>query len=133
MKIKVFCHNYIIVNTMKLTDKRFWIAWLVLLILAIVSGLAGGWNEDTALLGAAYTLSLLSAWLCHRVRPRAASGNLIVMIVYNAMLSYNLIFNSRYGEGLTWWFYALLLNSIHSIALLVYFLIIRFAPTGQRQ
>ncbi|WP_304382926.1 hypothetical protein [Muribaculum intestinale] len=118
---------------MKLTDKRFWIAWLVLLILAIVSGLAGGWNEDTALLGAAYTLSLLSAWLCHRVRPRAASGNLIVMIVYNAMLSYNLIFNSRYGEGLTWWFYALLLNSIHSIALLVYFLIIRFAPTGQRQ
>ena len=118
---------------MKLTDKRFWIAWLVLLILAIVSGLAGGWNEDTALLGAAYTLSLLSTWLCHRVRPRAASGNLIVMIVYNAMLSYNLIFNSRYGEGLTWWFYALLLNSIHSIALLVYFLIIRFAPTGQRQ
>ena len=45
---------------MKLTDKRFWIAWLVLLILAIVSCMAGGWSEDKALLGAAYTLSLLS-------------------------------------------------------------------------
>lgn len=43
---------------MKLTDKQFWIAWLVLLILAIVSCMAGGWSEDTALLGAAYTLSL---------------------------------------------------------------------------
>lgn len=131
MKIKVFCHNYVIVNIMKLTDKRFWLAWLVLLLLAIVSCMAGGWSGDTALLGAAYALSLLSAWLCHRVRPRAASGNLIVMIVYNAMLSYNLIFDSRYGEGLTWWFFALLLNSIHSIALLVYFLIIRFVPTKQ--
>lgn len=84
MKIKVFCHNYVIVNTMKLTNKRFWIVWLVLLILAIVSCMAGGWNEDTALLGAAYTLSLLSAWLCHRIRPRAALGNMIVIIAYNA-------------------------------------------------
>lgn len=118
---------------MKLTDKQFWIAWLVLLILAIVSCMAEGWNEDTALLGATYTLSLLSTWLCHRVRPRAAFVNLIVMIAYNAILSYNLVFDSRYGEGLTWWFYALLLNSIHSIVLLVYCLVIRFAPTGQRQ
>ena len=105
---------------MKLTDKRFWIAWLVFLILAIVSSLAEGLNEDTALLGVAYMLSLLSTWLCHRVRPRAALGNLIVMIAYNAILSYNLVFNSRYGVGLTWWFYALLLNIIHSIAVLLY-------------
>lgn len=41
---------------MKLTDNRFWIVWLVLLILAIVSCMAGGWNEDTALLGATYAL-----------------------------------------------------------------------------
>ena len=112
---------------MKLTDNRFWIVWLVLLILAIVSCMAGGWNEDTALLGAAYTLSLLSAWLCHRIRPRAALGNLIVMITYyNAILSYNLVFNSRYGAGLTWWFFILLLNTIHSIGLLIYTSIIRF-------
>lgn len=105
---------------MKQTDKRFWIAWLVFLLLAIVSCMTGGWNEDTALLGAAYALSLLSTWLCHRVRPRAALGNLIVMIVYNVILSCNLIFNSRYGAWLTWWFYALLLNIIHSIAVLLY-------------
>ena len=100
--------------------------WLVLLILAIVSCMAGGWNEDTALLGAAYMLSLLSSWLCHRVRARVAFGNLIVMIAYNAVLSYNLVFNSRYGAGLTWWFFTLLLNTFHSISLLIYTSIIRF-------
>lgn len=110
---------------MKLTDKRFWIAWLVLLLLVIVSCIAEGWSEDIALLGAAYALSLLSTWLCHKVRLRTAFGNLIVMIAYNAILSYNLVFNSQYGAGLTWWFFALLLNTIHSIALLGYSFIIR--------
>ena len=108
---------------MKLTDKRFWIAWLVLLILAIVCWMAGGWNEDTGLLGAAYMLPLLSAWLCHRVRPSVVFGNLIVMLAYNAILSYNLVFNSLYGAGFTWWFFALLLNAIHSIGLLIFILI----------
>lgn len=105
---------------MKPVYRIFWIAWLVLLILAIVSCMAGGWNEDTALLGTAYTLSLLSTWLCHRVRPRAALGNLIVMLAYNAILSYNLFFNSRYGAGLTWWFFILLLNAVHSLVMLAY-------------
>ena len=68
---------------MRLTDKRFWIVWLVLLILAIVSCMAGGSNEDSALLGSAYALSLLSTWLCHKVRPKTAFVNLIVMTVYN--------------------------------------------------
>lgn len=104
---------------MKPVYRIFWIAWFVFLLLAIVSCMAGGWNEDTALLGAAYTLSLLSTWLCHRVRPRAAFGNLIVMIAYNAILSYNLFFNSHYGAGLTWWFFALLLNAVHSLVMLV--------------
>ena len=117
---------------MKLTDKRFWIAWLVLFILAIVSCMTGGWNEDTALLSAAYTLSLLSAWVCHRVRARVAYGNLIVMIVYNAILAYNLVFNSQSGAGLTWWFYAVLLNTVHSIALLIYTLVIRYKSTHHR-
>ena len=82
---------------MKLTDKRFLIAWFVFLLLAIVSFMAEGWSEDGALLGAAYTLSLLLTWLCHKVKPRMAFGNLIVMIAYNAILSYNLVFNSQYG------------------------------------
>lgn len=104
---------------MKLTDKRFWIAWLVFLLLAIVSCMADGVSEDSALLGAAYALSLLSTWLCHKIRPRTAFGNLIVMVVYNAILSYNLVFNNQYGAGLTWWFFALLLNTIHSIVLII--------------
>ena len=108
---------------MKLTDKRFWIAWLVLLLLVIVSCIAEGWSEDIALLGAAYALSLLSTWLCHKVRLRTAFGNLIVMIAYNAILSYNLVFNSQYGAGLTWWFFALLLNTTHSIGLMIFVLL----------
>lgn len=96
--------------------------WGVMLIVMVGCCLSEGWSEDTTLLGGAYALSLLSTWLCHRVRPRVAYGNLIVIIVYNAILAYNLAFNSRYGSGMTWWFSALLLNSIHSIALLIYFI-----------
>lgn len=105
---------------MKLTDKRFWIVWGVMLVLMVGCCISEGWSEDTALLGGAYALSLLSAWLCKRIRPRVAYGNLIVMIVYNAILAYNLVFNSRYGSGITWWFYALFLNTFHSIALLIF-------------
>ena len=107
----------------KLPNKRFWIAWLVLLLLVIVSCIGEGWSEDIALLGAAYALSLLSTWLCHKAKPKAAFVNLIVMIAYNAILSYNLVFNSHYGAGLTWWLFILLLNTIHSICLLIFILI----------
>ncbi|ROS95104.1 hypothetical protein EEL40_12555 [Muribaculaceae bacterium Isolate-083 (Janvier)] len=108
---------------MKLTDKRFWIAWGVLLVVMVGCCISEGCSEDTALLGGTYALSLLSTCLCHKARPRVAYGNLIVMIVYNAILAYNLVFNSRYGAGMTWWFYALFLNTAHSIALLLFVII----------
>lgn len=107
----------------------FWITWGVLLVLLFGCCISEGWSEDTSLLGGAYVLSLLSTWLCHRVRPRVAYGNLIEMIVYNAILAYNLAFNSRYGSVMTWWFYAVLLNTVHSIALLIYTLVIRHKST----
>ncbi len=105
---------------MKLTDRRFWITWIVLLLIMAGCCLSKRWHEDTALLGGAYALSLLSTWLCHRIKPRVAYGNLIVMIIYNVILACNLVFNSRYGSGLTWWFYTLLLNTAHSIILLIF-------------
>lgn len=105
---------------MKLTDKRFWTAWGVMLLLMVWCCMSEGWREDTTLLGVTYALSLLSTYLCHRIRQRIAFGNLIVMIVYNAILSYNLAFHSQYGAGLTWWLFALLLNAVHSIALLAF-------------
>ena len=117
---------------MKLTDKQFWIAWGVLLVLMVGCCISEGWSEDTTLLGGDYALSLLSTWVCHRIRPRVAYGNLIVMIVYNGILAYNLVFNSRYGAGMTWWFYALLLNTVHSIALLICTLVIRYKSTLHR-
>lgn len=117
---------------MEQNNKRFWIAWGVLLVVIVGCCISEGWSEDTTLLGGAYALSLLSTWLCHKARPRVAYGNLIVMVVYNAILAYNLVFNSRYGEGMTWWFYALLLNTIHSIALLIHTLSIRHKSTHHR-
>ena len=54
---------------MKPTDKRFWISWGALLVLIVGRCLSEGWREDTTLLGGAYALSLLSTYLCHRIRP----------------------------------------------------------------
>ena len=105
---------------MKLTDKRFWIAWAALAVLMAVITAQCSWNEDTKILCIVYALSLLSIWLCHKVKPRVAFGNLSVMIAYNTILAYNMAFNSRYGSGMTWRFYALLLNIVHSISLLVF-------------
>ena len=101
----------------------FWILWGVLLVVMVGCCIFEGWSEDTALLGGTYALSLLSTWLCHKAKPKAAFVNLIVMIAYNAILSYNLVFNSQYGAGLTWWFFALLLNTIHSIGLMIFVLL----------
>lgn len=105
---------------MKQNDKRFWIAWTALAMLIVVIMAQCNWNEDTMILGIAYALSLLLTWLCHRIRPKSVFGNLLVMFLYNAILGYNLIFNSQDGAGFTWWFYLLLLNVIHSIGLLIY-------------
>lgn len=108
---------------MNLTDKQFWIVWAGLAVLMVVVMVRCSWNEDTVLLGIAYALSLLSTWLCHRIRPMAAFGNLLVMLIYNAILGYNLIFNSYGGSGFTWWFYLLILNGIHSIGLIIFTII----------
>lgn len=110
---------------MKLTDKRFCIVWLILLLIMGTTCIVGGWNEDTFLLGVAYALSLFSTWLIKKVEQKTAFINLLVLVIYNAILSYNLIFNSRYGSGMTWWAYAIILNTIQSILLIVYYLIVK--------
>ncbi len=110
---------------MKLTDKRFCIVWLILLLIMGTTCIVGGWNEDTFLLGVAYALSLFSTWLIKKVEQKAAFYNLLVMIIYNAILSYNFLFNNRYGSGMTWWAYAIILNTIQSILLIVYYLIVK--------
>ena len=107
----------------ELNDKRFWIAWAALAVLMVIVIACCSWNEDTTILGIAYALSLLSTWLCHRIRPKAALNNLLVMFLYNAIMGYSLIFNNKGGAGFTWWFYLLLLNGIHSIGLLIYFFV----------
>lgn len=123
----IHCHNKNLLTYLKTTMTHklalFWILWGVLLVVMVGCCIFEGWSEDTALLGGTYALSLLSTWLCHKAKPKAAFVNLIVMIAYNAILSYNLVFNSQYGAGLTWWFFALLLNTIHSIGLMIFVLL----------
>lgn len=65
---------------MKLTDKRFWITWGVLLVIMVGCCISEGWSEDMALLGGAYVLSLLSTWLCHRIRLGVAYGNSFIVM-----------------------------------------------------
>ena len=111
---------------MKLIDRQFWIAWTMLLLLMIGCCLTeDSCIEDLLLLGGAYAMSLISTWFFHKLRPRAAFGNLTVMIVCNSILALNLVFNSRHGEGFTWWLYTLLFNTALSTALLITALIIR--------
>lgn len=105
---------------MKIIDKRFWISWMAMAMLMVVVLVHCCWNEDSVILGIAYALSLISTWLCHRIRPKTALCNLLVMSLYNAILGYNLIFNSHGGKGFTWWFFLLLFNGVHSIVLLIY-------------
>src|SRR4051812_20915114 len=39
--------------------------------------------------------------------------SLIILLAYSCPLLYNLIFNNRYGSGLLWWFYLIILSSVH--------------------
>lgn len=110
-------------KVMKHVGRRFWIAWAIMLILMAVGCMSQNWCEDTALLGAAYALSLLATWLCHKKSTHVAFVCLIIMIFYNVILGYNLIFNSRYGVGLLWWILSVILNTTFSIALIAYYII----------
>ncbi len=110
---------------MNLIDKRFWTVWLALLMIMSATCIVESWCEDTLLLGVAYALSLFSTWLIKMEEQKTAFINLLVLVIYNAILSYNLIFNSRYGSGMTWWAYAIILNTIQSILLIVYYLIVK--------
>ncbi len=110
---------------MNLTDKRFWVFWQTLLVITGATCIVEWWNEDTFLLGVAYALSLFSTWLIKKKEQKIAFINLLVLIIYNAILSYNLIFNNKSGSGMTWWFYAIILNAIQSISLITYQLIIK--------
>lgn len=114
---------------MKHTDCRFWIAWATMLIFLAVGCMTQNWCEDTALLGASYALSLLSTWLCHKKTTNVAFVCLIIMTFYNAVLNYNLIFNSQYGAGLLWWILSVILNTTFSIALIACYII---ASTNRR-
>lgn len=108
---------------MRLTDRRFLTAWWALLFLIVTGCMIEGRNgeqetHDMIILA----LPLLSTWLCHRVKPRVAFYNLIVMIACYATVCLLVILNCSYRIGHKWWFVSatlMILTIIQSIALLI--------------
>lgn len=108
---------------MNLTDKRFWILWIIGAIMAVTVCLCSSWSEDTLLLAVAFALSLIVVAFCHKSCKRAAGYNILFWLGYNALLSYELLFNNKYGSGFTWWFFLLILNLVQFLVLAVYLMV----------
>ena len=108
---------------MKLTDKRFWLLWIIGIIMAVTVCLCSSWSEDTLILAVAFALSLIVVAFCHKASKRAAWCNILFWLGYNTLLSYGLLFKSKYGSGLTWWFFLLCLNTLQFIVLTAYSII----------
>lgn len=100
--------------------KRFWITFAVAVILDAVICIELPFNEDNMILIGAMVLPLAAIAVCRRCSKRASFVNLIVLIAYTALLGYNMLFNSAYGAGFTWWFYLLILNLAQFLALAVF-------------
>lgn len=105
---------------MNLKYKRFWITFAVAAMLDAVICIELPFNEDNMILIGATVLLLAAIAVCRRCSKRASFVNLIVFIAYTALLGYNLLFNSAYGAGFTWWFYLLILNLVQFLALAIY-------------
>lgn len=100
--------------------KRFWITYAVAVILEAVIFIGLPFNEDNLILIAEIVLLLAATAVCHRYGKRASFVNLIIMIAYTVPLGYNLIFNSTYGAGFTWWFYLVCVSFIQFLFVVIY-------------
>lgn len=116
---------------MKLTYKRFWILWIIGAIMALSVCLCSPWSEDTLLLAVAFALSLIAIAIIRKFRYRTALCNILFWLGYNAVLSYGLLFKSKYGSGLAWWFYLLCFNCLQFIVLVVYSIILVIGKRNQ--
>lgn len=108
----------------RIADKRFWILWLIGVIIVVAVSLCSSWSEDTLLLAVAFALSLIAIANIHKFRKHTALCNILFWLGYNSLLSYGLLFKSEGGAGLTWWFYMLCLNTVQFIVLAVYSIIL---------
>lgn len=109
---------------MKLTDKRFWVLWIIGVIMALSVSLCSSWSGDTLLLAVAFALSLIAIAIIHKFRNHTALCNILFWLAYNALLSFGLLFKSEGGAGLTWLFYLLCLNTVQFFVLAVYSIIL---------
>lgn len=115
----------------RISEKRFWVLWLIGAIIAVAVSLCSSWSEDTLLLAVAFALSLIAIAIIHKFRNRTALCNILFWLGYNALLSYGLLFKSEGGAGLTWWFYLLCLNALQFIVLAVYSIILIIGKKNQ--
>ncbi len=101
-------------------NTRFWLLWVIGAVMAVMVCSCYSWDEDTLLLAVVFALSLIAVAFCHKASKRVAGYNILFWLGYNVLLSYGLLFKSKYGSGLTWWFYMLCLNCLQFIILTIY-------------
>lgn len=73
-------------------------------------------NDDNILLLFAYVvywLTLVGLSMKSRSWKQTLTVNLVVHIAYSTFLLYRLVYESRYGSGLIWWFYLLVSIGVH--------------------
>jgi len=55
-----------------------------------------------------------------RFEKQFALINFIIFSLYNLILYYNFFYNGEGGSGFLWWFYLIIITSIHALTILIY-------------
>lgn len=79
-------------------------------------------NEDNQLLLFAYVvywLTLAGLTMKSRNRKQTLTVNLAIHVAYSIYFFYGMAYKSQYGAGLAWWFYLLVILSVHWLINLV--------------
>jgi hypothetical protein len=82
-------------------------------------------HSDDILLFIVSIVTLALVFLSFRHGKQFGYINLCVFLSYSLLFYYGLFFKGEYGSSFLWWFFAIILTSIHFIILLVY-LIVKF-------
>lgn len=76
--------------------------------------------SDNQILYISSVICLILILLTFKFSKQVVLINLVVFILYNAILYYNLIYKSEGGSGFVWWFYLIILTVAQILILGIY-------------
>ena len=76
--------------------------------------------SDSQILYISSVICLILILLTFKFSKQVVLINLVVFILYNAILYYNLIYKSEGGSGFVWWFYLIILTVAQILILGIY-------------